>query len=118
MTTVDLTADNFAATVKSSPTVLIDFWAEWCGPCKQFGPVYDQVSESNPDIVFGKVDTDAQQELARSFNISAIPTLVAIRDGIVLHSQPGALNKAALENLIRAISEVDMNVVRASQQQT
>ena len=115
MATIDLNAENFADTVKGSPTVLIDFWAEWCGPCKQFGPVYDQVSEHNPDIVFAKVDTDAQQELARSFNVSAIPTLVAIRDGIVLHSQPGALNKASLEKLIEAINAVDMDAVRAGQ---
>jgi thioredoxin 1 len=114
MATLDLTEETFKDTITTNPIVLIDFWASWCGPCRNFAPVYESVSEQNPDIVFAKVDTEAQQGLAGAFQISAIPTLVVIRDGVVLHSQPGALPEAGLVNVINAVREVDMDEVRAS----
>jgi len=100
MATVELTADNFNSTVSGDDLVLVDFWADWCPPCKMFGPVFEKASERHPDAVFGKVDTEAQPELAATFSISSIPTLMIIRDGIVLYAQPGALPEAALEQLI------------------
>ncbi|MDH6553898.1 thioredoxin 1 [Streptomyces sp. SAI-208] len=112
MPTVDLTKDNFEETVTGSDILLIDFWAAWCGPCRMFGPVYDKASERHPDIVFGKVDTEAQPELAGAFQISSIPTLMAVRDRTVLYSQPGALPPQALEELIGKIRAVDMDDVR------
>ncbi|MFF7639809.1 thioredoxin domain-containing protein [Streptomyces canus] len=112
MPTVELTKDNFEETVKGSGILLIDFWAAWCGPCRMFGPVYDKASERHPDIVFGKVDTEAQPELAGAFQISSIPTLMAVRDRTVLYSQPGALPPQALEELIGKIRAVDMDDVR------
>ena len=96
MTTVALDEDTFSETVQNNDMVLIDFWAEWCGPCRMFGPVYDKVSEDFPDVVFGKVDTEAQQGLGQAFNITSIPTLMAIREGVVLFSQPGALPEPEL----------------------
>jgi thioredoxin 1 len=89
MTTINLTEATFAETIEDSPIVLVDFWAAWCGPCRQFAPVYESVSTANPDIVFAKVDTEAEQGLAGAFGISSIPTLMAIRDGVVLYSQAG-----------------------------
>ncbi|WNZ07663.1 thioredoxin domain-containing protein [Streptomyces sp. 11x1] len=112
MPTVELTKDNFEETVTGSDILLIDFWAAWCGPCRMFGPVYDKASERHPDIVFGKVDTEAQPELAGAFRISSIPTLMAVRDRTVLYSQPGALPPQALEELIGKIRAVDMDDVR------
>ncbi|AZP14834.1 thioredoxin family protein [Streptomyces aquilus] len=112
MPTVELTKDNFEETVTGSDILLIDFWAAWCGPCRMFGPVYDKASERHPDIVFGKVDTEAQPELAGAFRISSIPTLMAVRDRTVLYSQPGALPPQALEELIGKIRAVDMGDVR------
>lgn len=113
MATVDLSLDSFKQTVEGNDTVFIDFWAGWCGPCKMFAPVYEQVSEDNPDIVFAKVDTEAEQVLAAEFRITSIPTLMAIREGIVLYSQPGALPKANFEELVQAVRSVDMEQVRA-----
>ncbi|MFJ9721591.1 thioredoxin [Streptomyces sp. NPDC101209] len=112
MATVELTKDNFEETVTGSDIVLIDFWAAWCGPCRMFGPVYEKAAERHSDIVFGKVDTEAQPELAGAFQISSIPTLMAIRDRTVLYSQPGALPPQALEELIGKIRAVDMGDVR------
>jgi thioredoxin len=114
MATVELTAENFESTVSGGGLVLVDFWAEWCPPCRMFGPVFEKASEKYADAVFGKVDTEAQPELAGSFRISSIPTLMIIRDGVVLYAQPGALPEAALEELITKAQELDMDEVRAS----
>ena len=114
MATVELTAENFESTVSAGGLVLIDFWATWCPPCRMFGPVFEKASELHGDAVFGKVDTEAQPELAATFRISSIPTLMIIRDNVMLYAQPGALPEAALEELITKAQELDMDEVRAS----
>jgi thioredoxin 1 len=113
MATVELTAENFADVINKNETVLVDFWASWCGPCRRFGPVFDAASEEHPGVVFAKVDTEAQQELAAAFNIQSIPTLMAFRDQVILFSQPGALPGEALDQLITQLAAVDMEAVRA-----
>ena len=112
MATIDLTLDTFEETITDNDIVLVDFWAEWCGPCRMFGPVYEKVSEDYPDVVFAKVDTEDQQALAQSFNIRSIPTLMAFRDNVLLYAQPGALPESALEDLIGQIKALDMDEVR------
>ena len=114
MATVELTGENFESVVGSADMVLVDFWAAWCGPCRMFGPIFERASERYPDAVFGKVDTDAETELAQTFGISSIPTLMVIRDNVVLYARPGALPEPALEELITKARELDMDEVRAS----
>jgi thioredoxin 1 len=113
MATVQLTADNFDEVMGGdTELVLIDFWASWCGPCRMFAPVFEEASQRHDDIVFGKVDTQAEPELAAAFAISSIPTLMVVRDRVVLYAQPGALPERALEDLITQAKAVDMDDVR------
>ncbi|MER5784814.1 thioredoxin family protein [Streptomyces mobaraensis] len=114
--TVELTKENFDGTVSEHGFVLIDFWAAWCGPCRQFAPVFERAAGRHEDLLFGKVDTEAQPELAAAFQITSIPTLMVVRDNIAVYAQPGALPEAGLEDVIRQARALDMDEVRAAVQ--
>lgn len=120
MATKDITEAEFEKTLEDNDIVFVDFWADWCGPCKMFAPVYEKVSEENPDVVFAKVDTEAERGLAAAANITSIPTLMAFRDKILVYAQPGAVNAAQLQELVDGVKAIDMDEVReqlAAQQQ-
>ena len=114
MSTIDLTTENFNQTIEDNEIVLIDFWAGWCGPCKTFTPIYEELSESHPDLVFAKVDTESQREIAAGFQIRSIPTLIVFKEQIVVFSQAGVLPRGTLEKLVSGVRELDMDEVRAS----
>ncbi|ASD21325.1 MULTISPECIES: thioredoxin [Cryobacterium] len=111
MSTLDVTETTFGETLSANDIVLVDFWADWCGPCKQFAPTYAASSEQHPDVVFAKVDTEAEQQLSAAAGIQSIPTLMAFREGVLVFSQPGALPPAALEQVVTAVKALDMNDV-------
>lgn len=112
MATIELTAANFTDHVESDDILLVDFWASWCGPCRQFAPIYEAASEKNPDIVFGSVNTEDQQELAGAFRVTSIPTLMVFREQVLIYAQPGALPEQALDQVIDAVRNLDMDEVR------
>lgn len=113
MAVVELTKENFEETITNNDFVIVDFWAPWCGPCRSFAPTYEKVSEDHPDIVFAKVNTEDEQELAMHFQVRSIPTLMIFRDKIIIFSQPGALPESAFRDLLEKAGELDMNEVRA-----
>ncbi len=113
MSSVEITADNFNDTIANNGIVFLDFWAEWCGPCRGFAPVYESAAAANPDIVFGKIDTEAQQELAATFQIRSIPTIAVIRDNVMVFRESGALPAAGLQQVIDGVRGLDMDKVRA-----
>jgi len=117
MATMNLGAENFESTVSTNHIVVVDFWASWCGPCRMFAPVYEKASATHPDIVFGKVDTEAEQALASAAQITSIPTLMAFKDGTLVFSQPGALPASALEEVITAVRDLDIEAARREDQQ-
>ena len=113
MAAINLTEPEFADTVENNEIVLLDFWAEWCGPCKAYGPVYERVSEDFPDVVFAKIDTEAEPQIAQAFNVRSIPTTIAFKEGIGVFIQPGALPEDALRDLVTKLGTLDMDEVRA-----
>jgi len=110
--TIEVTADNFRETIESNNIVFVDYWAEWCGPCRAFGPIFEKAAEENPDIAFAKCDTEKELELASAFQISSIPTLMVFKEGVLIFSQPGLLPAPALTELIGKVRELDMDEVR------
>ena len=112
-TAVELSGENFASVIEANDLVLVDFWAAWCGPCRQFAPIFEAVAQKNPTGVFGKVDTEAQQDLAAAFGIQSIPTLMVFRQGVMLYNSPGALPQHSLEDLVSKALELDMDQVRS-----
>jgi thioredoxin len=112
MATMEVTADNFKETIENNDIVLVDYWADWCGPCKAFGPIFEEASNKHPDIAFGKCNTEHEMELAAAFQISSIPTLMVFKEGVLVFSQPGLLPEPALEELITKVKELDMDEVR------
>jgi thioredoxin len=118
VTTTNLSAGNFERTITDNEIVLVDFWASWCGPCRMFAPVYEKAAAAHPDIVFGKVDTEAEQSLAAAAQITSIPTLMAFKNGTLVFSQPGALPATALEEVITAVRDLDLEAALAEQQKS